>query len=107
MSAVASVLKGAIHVYRYVISPLFPAACRFEPSCSTYALQALRRHGAWGGFVLTVRRLLRCHPWGGCGYDPVPGRSSDTRREEEAADGPPHSPNWLAPAGGSMPHKKA
>lgn len=107
MSVVASILKGAIHVYRYGISPLFPPACRFEPSCSAYALEALRRHGARRGSVLTVRRLLRCHPWGGRGYDPVPERPSDTCLGVDAAGSPPPRPNWLATAGGSTPHKKA
>ena len=61
-----------VHFYRLCISPMFPPACRFTPTCSAYALEALRRHGPLRGTLLTVRRLLRCHPWGGCGYDPVP-----------------------------------
>ena len=52
--------------------PLTPAACRFRPTCSQYALEAFRKHGVFKGFYLTVRRILRCHPWGGHGYDPVP-----------------------------------
>ena len=58
--------------YRTLISPLAPPACRFAPSCSEYALEALERHGAAHGIWLAVRRLLRCHPWGGDGFDPVP-----------------------------------
>lgn len=61
-----------IHGYRLLIAPLLAPRCRFHPTCSEYALDAYRRHGAWRGSVLTVRRLLRCHPWGGSGYDPVP-----------------------------------
>jgi putative membrane protein insertion efficiency factor len=58
--------------YRYGLSPFMPPACRFAPSCSEYAQDALLRHGAIGGSWLTLRRLCRCHPWGGSGYDPVP-----------------------------------
>ncbi|MDD6821171.1 MAG: membrane protein insertion efficiency factor YidD [Paraprevotella sp.] len=58
--------------YRQFISPLTPSSCRFTPTCSQYALEALRRHGVLRGSWLTIRRLLRCHPWGGSGYDPVP-----------------------------------
>ncbi|MDD6124650.1 MAG: membrane protein insertion efficiency factor YidD [Bacteroidaceae bacterium] len=61
-----------IMFYRQFISPLTPPSCRFTPTCSQYALEALRRHGVLRGSWLTIRRLLRCHPWGGSGYDPVP-----------------------------------
>ncbi|MFC4160412.1 membrane protein insertion efficiency factor YidD [Chitinimonas lacunae] len=61
-----------VQAYRYTLSPLIGPRCRFTPSCSEYAITALRRHGALRGGWLTIRRLLRCHPWGGCGYDPVP-----------------------------------
>ncbi len=61
-----------IKFYRVCISPLKPPACRFTPTCSEYALQAFRKHGPFKGLVLTVWRLLRCNPWGGSGYDPVP-----------------------------------
>lgn len=60
--------------YQVVLSPLFRGCCRFEPSCSNYAIEALRVHGAWKGTLLTIRRLLSCHPWGRHGYDPVPPR---------------------------------
>jgi uncharacterized protein len=68
----------AIRVYRWTISPaqtfLFGATggCRFTPTCSQYALGAIREHGALAGGWLSVRRICRCHPWGGCGHDPVP-----------------------------------
>nr|WP_314774655.1 membrane protein insertion efficiency factor YidD [uncultured Porphyromonas sp.] len=58
--------------YKDAISPLTPPSCRFTPSCSTYALEAIRRHGPIYGIYLALRRILRCHPWGGSGYDPVP-----------------------------------
>ncbi len=58
--------------YRRCISPLTPPACRFTPTCSAYALEALRKHGPLKGLWLAVHRILRCHPWGGSGYDPVP-----------------------------------
>ena len=61
-----------IRFYQRFISPLFPPACRFTPTCSQYAVEALQKHGPMKGLWLAVRRLLRCHPWGGSGYDPVP-----------------------------------
>lgn len=66
------ILSLPIHFYRFAISPLFPPACRYTPSCSAYALEALRKHGPMKGIYLAIRRILRCHPWGGSGYDPVP-----------------------------------
>jgi putative membrane protein insertion efficiency factor len=58
--------------YRLVISPLLPRACRFTPTCSEYAIEALSRHGLLRGMGLSVKRILRCHPFGGSGYDQVP-----------------------------------
>jgi putative membrane protein insertion efficiency factor len=66
------ILLLPVLAYRWCISPFLPPACRFAPTCSEYAQEALTRHGALGGSYLTVRRLCRCHPWGGAGYDPVP-----------------------------------
>ncbi len=63
-----------IKFYQICISPYKPPTCRFVPTCSQYALEAFRKHGPIKGIYLTVRRLLRCHPWGGSGYDPVPER---------------------------------
>ena len=65
-------LVGLIRLYQVGISPYTPAACRYTPTCSSYAIQALERHGAARGSWLAFRRLMRCHPWGGQGYDPVP-----------------------------------
>ena len=61
-----------IRFYQLSISPMLPKSCRFEPTCSAYAVKAIRRHGPVKGLWLAVRRILRCHPWGGSGYDPVP-----------------------------------
>ena len=65
-------LLALVWLYRTLISPLLGANCRFEPSCSDYARTALVRHGAFRGGYLMLRRILRCHPWGGSGFDPVP-----------------------------------
>lgn len=61
-----------IHFYRYCLSPLKPPTCRFVPTCSEYAVQAIRKYGPIKGVWLALKRLCRCHPWGGSGYDPVP-----------------------------------
>jgi len=65
-------LRALIRVYQLFLSPLIGPRCRFLPTCSHYAAEAVERHGAARGGWLAVRRLLRCHPWGGSGYDPVP-----------------------------------
>lgn len=72
MSIGAKVLTMPIVAYRRWISPALPARCRFYPSCSAYAMEALATHGAWRGFWLAFRRLLRCQPFHPGGYDPVP-----------------------------------
>ncbi len=61
-----------IRFYQKYISPLKPATCRFTPSCSQYAVEAIRKHGPFKGLYLAIWRILRCNPWGGSGYDPVP-----------------------------------
>ncbi|MCA9321256.1 MAG: membrane protein insertion efficiency factor YidD [Planctomycetes bacterium] len=65
-------LMAPVALYRLTLSRIMPLCCRFEPSCSSYAMEALRRHGAWRGGWLTVRRVLRCQPWCEGGHDPVP-----------------------------------
>jgi putative membrane protein insertion efficiency factor len=61
-----------IKLYQWIVSPILGPKCRFTPTCSQYAIEALKKHGVFKGLWLTVRRLSRCHPWGGHGYDPVP-----------------------------------
>ena len=73
MTRAAHVLAAPVRLYRAVRAGR-PSPCRFVPSCSTYALEALEEHGALRGSWLTARRLGRCHPWGGLGFDPVPAR---------------------------------
>jgi putative membrane protein insertion efficiency factor len=67
-----SLLMTVVRAYRLLLSPWLGSSCRFEPTCSVYSLQALERHGAARGSYLTLRRLVRCHPWCAGGHDPVP-----------------------------------
>jgi hypothetical protein len=69
-----------VRAYRLVLSPWVGHGCRFQPTCSAYALEALARHGGLKGAWLTARRIGRCHPWGGSGYDPVPGADPEHDR---------------------------
>lgn len=73
MSPLAHLLALPVRLYRATCSPFVGMNCRYQPTCSAYALEALDRHGALKGSWLAARRILRCHPLGGSGYDPVPG----------------------------------
>ena len=68
----ARVLLTPIYIYRYFVSPLLGVKCRFAPSCSAYAIEAVEKYGALRGGWLAVKRITKCHPFGGSGYDPVP-----------------------------------
>lgn len=72
MSPLALLMRGLIIGYQWTLSPFIGRQCRFLPTCSHYALEAIARYGAFRGGWLMIRRLLRCHPWGGSGFDPVP-----------------------------------
>lgn len=61
-----------VYFYRYSISPLFPARCRYQPTCSQYTIEAVQKHGIFKGGWLALKRISSCHPWGGSGFDPVP-----------------------------------
>ena len=81
MNLLQLILLAVVRLYRLLISPVLTAVfgpmgcgCRFTPTCSEYAMQAIARHGALRGALLSLQRLRRCHPWGGCGHDPVPAR---------------------------------
>lgn len=68
-----------IRFYQIAISPYTPSSCRFSPTCSHYAIEAFQVHGLFGGMLLTVKRIAKCHPWGSSGYDPVPEKDSDNK----------------------------
>ncbi|MBQ0733491.1 membrane protein insertion efficiency factor YidD [Aquimarina celericrescens] len=66
-----------VKLYQNLISPLTPATCRYQPTCSHYTIEALQKHGLFKGGMLSVKRIFSCHPWGGSGYDPVPGKENE------------------------------
>ena len=61
-----------IYIYQNFISPFLPARCRYTPTCSEYSKESIKKHGPYKGFILTFKRIIKCHPWGGSGYDPIP-----------------------------------
>jgi putative membrane protein insertion efficiency factor len=79
---------GFLKLYRTFVSPMYGQVCRFYPSCSAYALEAVERHGAVRGSWLAARRLVRCHPWNPGGYDPVPPKDVDQCGEAVSANQP-------------------
>ncbi|HEX7926538.1 MAG TPA: membrane protein insertion efficiency factor YidD [bacterium] len=88
-------LIGLVRLYQLAISPFIPPCCRFYPSCSHYAIEALERHGALRGLWLTVWRLLRCQPWSAGGYDPVP--DAKPHRHHPIASAAEHSAAHFTP----------
>jgi hypothetical protein len=82
---ITRVLLAVLHGYKRWLSPLLPKACRYEPTCSVYMAQAISLHGPAKGVWLGARRLCRCHPWGGQGWDPVPGAQASPCCESEHA----------------------
>lgn len=66
-----------VRIYQTVISPLTPATCRYQPTCSHYTVEALKKHGLFHGGKLAIKRIFSCHPWGGSGYDPVPDKDDN------------------------------
>ncbi len=83
---VSASLRAAVRAYQLLVSPLLRPSCRFLPSCSDYAIEAFERHGAVRGGGLALRRLARCHPWGGSGYDPVPAQPGGKPADRRHAD---------------------
>lgn len=72
INGLTAILILLIKFYRNSISPMLPGCCRYTPTCSQYAMEAIKKYGPFKGTFLSIRRILRCHPWGGSGYDPVP-----------------------------------
>ena len=98
------ILTGLIRLYQLTVSRVLPPMCRYEPSCSEYARQAITRYGAWRGSWLGLRRLCRCHPFAAGGYDPVPGvgKPGQAEREDRQSNAlcgaPPEAPPTDTPA---------
>ena len=88
MTLYESCVRGALRAYKLTLSPLIGRQCRFLPTCSEYAAEVLVSHGPWRGGVFAARRLCRCNPWGGSGYDPPP------QRKERGPDGPAPTRTW-------------
>ncbi|MUP46748.1 membrane protein insertion efficiency factor YidD [Gramella sp. BOM4] len=75
----SKILTSLVLFYRKFISPLTPASCRYHPTCSAYMIEAIEIHGPFKGTWLGIKRIASCHPWGGKGYDPVPGKSQSEK----------------------------
>ncbi len=74
------ILLAPVYFYKYAISPITPASCRHFPTCSEYAVEAVKIHGPLKGFWLSVKRISKCHPWGTHGYDPVPPKNANQKQ---------------------------
>ena len=80
---ICAFLIGIVKFYKKAISPWLPVACRYKPTCSEYMIEAIQRFGAWHGLILGLKRIGRCHPWGGFGFDPVPEKKE---HQQKSAD---------------------
>lgn len=80
------ILLVPVYFYRAVISPLTPPSCRYTPTCSQYAIEALKKHGPIKGLFLATKRILSCNPWGGSGYDPVPEPKQKVKKRVSEAE---------------------
>jgi len=114
MQILQHLLMGIIRLYRWLVSPVLTSLfnpnglCRFNPSCSEYALQAIQLHGACRGSWLALKRLLRCHPWGACGDDPVPPKQQGDRgcgHPEHASKADSSRPAALPSGGVHLVHR--
>ncbi len=83
---VQGIMIALVRFYQVAISPLFSSSCRYTPTCSHYAIEAVRLYGPWKGGRLAARRIARCHPFGGSGYDPVPGTERPDLMQEFDSD---------------------
>ena len=83
MRIVNRALSGAIRLYQLAVSPYLAMSCRYHPTCSSYAREAIMKHGAIAGGWMGLRRIARCHPWGGAGHDPVPKTCNTTKTGHE------------------------
>ena len=80
---VSAMLIGAVKFYKKAISPWLPVACRYKPTCSEYMIEAIQKHGAFRGTILGLKRIGRCHPWGGSGFDPVPDNTKSQQKNPD------------------------
>ena len=83
MKIISKIASFFVDIYQVCLSPFKAPCCRFNPTCSQYAKQALQMYGFWSAILLISKRLLKCHPWGGCGYDPVPPVKKIGKKENE------------------------
>jgi len=84
---IGSLFGATIRAYQILVRPILPPACRFHPTCSDYAIEAVRRRGPVAGLLLAARRILRCHPWNAGGYDPLDGQAAETARSSTPGSG--------------------
>jgi putative membrane protein insertion efficiency factor len=82
-SLVSAMFIGAVKFYKKAISPWLPVACRYKPTCSEYMIEAIQKHGTFRGVILGLKRIGRCHPWGGSGFDPVPDRKKSRQKNAD------------------------